>query len=342
MVVFCVVAMTAFIGTAGEGFAKKHHKKDVPAATVPVPGPVITVSSPAEITVPTAAPPRQLLAEATCPAGTELVGGGFDRGAPDQTFSDDPHIIVSRRTGLSTWMVTAYTGLDDPTHITAHAYCRANVAPLTEVLLNLVANPSVSGDLGGETTAIVLCPTGMQAIAGGFAGGIMAIFGQVTGSARTLGGAAWRLTIVNSANASAELTAIAYCTPDQVFTGPDVTAKAPVPTGAGGSFQNTSVTAPACPSIPLPLKKHRSKRHHGHKRLAASAKKKHKKKPQQRFLQTQVVGGGFGTGPGLYHFPNISLTDLYDTSLSPSGWTATVSQRGSIAGRLTARAYCMV
>jgi hypothetical protein len=68
----------------------------------------------------------------TCPAGTQLIGGGFE--ATSGTGGTEFVILQANvASSPSTWSVTGINNVPTPKTITAHAYCMAQIKPPTIV-----------------------------------------------------------------------------------------------------------------------------------------------------------------------------------------------------------------
>lgn len=118
---------------------------------------VITVSD----TV--SAPQRVVMtALASCPRGSNVVGGGFF------TAADPQPVIVeaSHRLGQRSWVAKGLRE-DEPGTLTAYAYCRRGAARMKQRTSTV---PIAVGPLGGQEagTARATCPLGRKAVAGGF------------------------------------------------------------------------------------------------------------------------------------------------------------------------------
>jgi hypothetical protein len=150
-------------------------------------------------------------ATAHCPAGTQLLSGGFQRTnftTPGVSYSGvfygGNYITESRAVGTTAWRVSAGTTGRDGGELTAIAYCARDPSlPLTQV------SASVGVDGGEAATATTpSCPSGRALIAGGFSFGDShdALFAQ--GYFTREGG--WSATGYGWFG-SAELTAYGYC-----------------------------------------------------------------------------------------------------------------------------------
>jgi hypothetical protein len=98
-------------------------------------------------------------ATATCPAGTNVVSGGW------QTTAAVIGILESRRVGKRSWRVTASRFTNDlaPSTLTTYAYCDSRAKRLTVKSAELRTNAELA-----PTGAKLRCPRGKRAISGGF------------------------------------------------------------------------------------------------------------------------------------------------------------------------------
>jgi hypothetical protein len=159
------------------------------AATKTVPLPALQVAS----------------ATATCPAGTVVVGGGYNSAASAQHIE-----LVGRlqRSSSTQWVVTMINIMPKATTLTAIAYCSAGSAPK-----QVTKAVSLAPHKGG--TARASCPKGTTLAFGGVLGdefqagtkfGAVAPFSW-TASTTTQ----WVVTGYNAGNVAGKLTALAYC-----------------------------------------------------------------------------------------------------------------------------------
>jgi len=144
---------------------------------------------------------------ATCPAGTVVVGGGYNSAAIPMHAE---YVQRLERVGLTQWRVTMINvGL--PTTMTAYAFCSGGVAPKLAS-----ATVKVPGD-GVNTTAQVSCPKGTALVGGGFVengtGGLDVVPQRLTAASTTQWVVAGYGVFVylNGNSHAATLTALAYC-----------------------------------------------------------------------------------------------------------------------------------
>jgi hypothetical protein len=144
------VAMLAFAGSAD---AKKHKKKKV--------APIVTATA----TVSTGAQYAPVSATATCPAGTNAVGGGFSTPplppSPNNAFAS----FGSHKVGSTQWTANGVgLGTGSPIPVTVYAYCRKG-APVTTPVVTTISLPVFAG---AATVANASCPVGQVLMSGGF------------------------------------------------------------------------------------------------------------------------------------------------------------------------------
>ena len=169
-------------------------------------------------------------ATATCPAGTNVVSGGW------RTTAGVIGIRESRRTGVRSWRVTAYRFTNDlsPSTLTVYAYCDARAERLT------VKSGELTTDAEQSPSGVRLrCPSGTRAVSGGFRVGSPAfptgaIIASFRGSQRT-----WR-TKWQPLTDNLSGQALTYCGEARR------TRKRAATKPAGGDFRVT-VRSPRCP-----------------------------------------------------------------------------------------------
>jgi hypothetical protein len=265
-------------------------KKKKPRASL---GPVVTVTSTGPI-VPTGSASS---ATATCPAGTQAVGGGYT-----STFNaaNKSAIFESYRSAGNTWTASAVVGVGSG-GVSAFGYCRKSNRPI----LDVPASASLSG--GGPPVPArpsATCPPGTRLISGGFQSTRIATsvgfpFDNFSPSAGT-----WAIRMFNSSNMGPlTVTAHAYCIAG--LRAPTlVSATLSAPTPSNGTL---TVITRSCPA----QKPNKPK----------NGKKKPKKLKPQR-----LSAGGFST-------PISSVggtTPIFnETTLDIAGWRALATNTGS-------------
>jgi len=144
-------------------------------------------------------------ATATCPAGTIVVGGGFNAGA-----SSDHQELVLRLDALSSrqWIVTVLNIASASTTLTSLAYCATRVAPVEHATtVNLSAHKGA--------TARVSCPKGTSIVFGGLLANSPVVGHKAARIAPFSWTAAsttqWVVTAYNAGDASGSVDAFAYC-----------------------------------------------------------------------------------------------------------------------------------
>jgi hypothetical protein len=95
----------------------------------------------------------------TCPAGTRLIGGGFQGSVP---AANDAVIApqVNLATSPDTWTVTGVQNQDGTLTLTAHAYCLAKIA--APLILTQTSSGSVA-QFGPLSAATPACPVAKKA-----------------------------------------------------------------------------------------------------------------------------------------------------------------------------------
>jgi hypothetical protein len=142
---------------------------------------------------------------ATCPAGTVVVGGGYNSGA---SIQHQEVVIAMEALSPTQWVVAMGNISRSASTVTAIAYCAKGVTP-TQV----VATVKVAGNKGG--TARVNCPSGTSIVFGGvlasFGGAGNKITALVPFSWTAASNRQWVVTAFNLGNTAGNLDAFAYC-----------------------------------------------------------------------------------------------------------------------------------
>jgi hypothetical protein len=192
--------------------------------------------------------------EAKCPRGTRATGGGFKQTPP--SVAKLGVVFESRKIGQRTWRSSVQLADTGPAtgrvRVRSFAYCRAG-APRTTAHSKALTL-TTANQIGAATAT---CPSGKDALAGGFATSPPGISGtagtrnQITGSARK-GKSAWKVQAVTGPFGAAGHTAYVYCRargPDSVRAGK---GKVRNPAGATKFNKGTARSAP-CPGKQKPL-----------------------------------------------------------------------------------------
>lgn len=246
--------------TPATALAKKKHKK------VPKLGGVVTM----RVTGNTAATQgAESTATATCPAGKQAVGGGFQ-----SPLHNNSAVIVhsSYRSGANAWTVAGQVA-EGAGAVTAEVFCRnASAGPVTDVTASTTLSSS-----GEIKTLTASCRAGTRLIGGGFQSAVppagdAVVFPQVN---QTNSPNAWTVTGVENQDGLITLTAHAYCM--SKIAAPVLLLSQTDP-GNGGIFAAATAVTPSCP---IPKKPKKGKKH-----------KKRKKRPRKL-----LSGGGFSASP---------------------------------------------
>lgn len=151
---------------------------------------------------------QPVTATATCPKGTQVVGGGYTTGVP-QMATRWINVHESQRAGATAWRVSGVEVFGGANTLTAYAYCQAK-APRIKARSATVAMPGVANSSG---VVQANCPKGMKAIAGGFATAA-ATPTEMSLVSRSIaaGGSRWVVDATQlSGSSTPALTAQVYC-----------------------------------------------------------------------------------------------------------------------------------
>jgi hypothetical protein len=273
-----IVACLLLAVSVAPAEAKKKKRK-------PPLGPVVTATA----TGNTVTSVGQLTAAtASCPAGTQALGGGFS--APF-TSSAGIAVIDSFRSGPQTWTVSGISQIAGSAAATAFAYCRRSAKQLADV----TGTGVVPSGLQMTGSASATCPSGAQLVGGGFQstrGPTPAAYAFPATNIGT-GPSTWSVIAINNTMGAQTITAHAYCISGiraAAFLSTTVS-----PTTA--FFGSASATSPACPKPKKPKKG------------------KRKKKPRKL-----LTAGGFSSP----FSPQTGLVPRYtDSHIGVGGWLAT-------------------
>jgi hypothetical protein len=241
-------------------------------------------------------------ATATCPGGTQAVGGGWT--APF-AGTGAAAVFESYRSAPGAWTVSGVIGVGTA-NVTAYGYCRKVKGSITDS----TATSSIAAGTGNQGTASAVCPGAGRLIGGGFQSTRVNTSVGAPQDLYSPSPGVWALRAANSSTMGPlTITAHAYCLaklkPPKLLNA--TTTSAPLPTGG-----TSSVNTGACPK---PKKK---------------KKKKGKKKKPQR-----LSAGGFRTASGLVVWTEsrMSGTGWSATANNATGGTAalTLSAQGICA-----------
>jgi hypothetical protein len=287
-----VAAALAFLVLPTSAPAKKH-KKPVRL------GPVITATATGS-TVSTSE--AESTATATCPGGTQAVGGGF---SVPLTAANKLFVTSSLRTTAGDgWTVIArqQEGSGAPTAI---AYCRRAKPAIIDAAHTDVV-PSGSGQAG---TSAVACPAGSFLVSGGFQieTGPGGSFALPTSSLAIDTSAVWSVQAVNNTAGAHNFTTHAYCMP-----------RIPPPLYLDSSSEHSltmgAVGALSSPACPKPKKPKKGKKKKPAKLPSAGGFAGQATKPIEIFSNTSIgagvwsISGINGTGPtGAVHLTSQAI-----------------------------------
>ena len=232
LVTACVTLLIAPVVEAKQGKTKK--------VTF---GPVITRSALGNTAIALAGQPSS--ATATCPKGTQAVGGGFQL---PSSPGDQMTVEQSFRSSKRAWAVTGIP-LEGSPAATAFAYCRKTNAKIKDV----EATGVIPGTPGGSGAATASCPKGTQIIGGGFESTRGPAAPNVTTTETSIRAAnGWNVQAINNTGPPQTLTAHAYCAKG-------VKRKSVRVTRSQDAQEEALVTSssPACPTAKNPKKTRR-------------------------------------------------------------------------------------
>ena len=303
------VTVIALAG-ASDAIAKKHHKKPKTL------GPVVVATATSAIPP----GPQTAPASAACPAGTNIVGGGFSTTPKTGVGA----ITIESHASGNGWTATALNTSPSAGSVTVEAYCRKNAPALTEVPSTaIVPGATASPPVSGTGTATATCPAGTHAVAGGFKAAVSVtpvLHGALPiSSRRTADAQGWTAAASTGSATPSSVTSYAYCAKESVM---ELASPAASVTGTNTA---QDVVASPCPAVKVKKKAVK----HGRKRV------KKVKRP------TTPVAGGFVGPPPTIVPPSDTDTVLAFASLRAApGWTTTAVQLGNATGTFTTYAYC--
>jgi hypothetical protein len=295
-----IIGMAALMLLPGSALAKKKHKK--PKGL----GPVVTVTAAGNTTTVAG---QVSSATATCPTGTQALGGGFSLpvGAGDGFLS----IRESFRATPSDWKVSA-VNIGGTGAVTAYANCRRTALQVTDT----TGAATVPGAAFAAGTATAVCPSGEKLVGGGFQtlSGPASSDWTLVEENLSRGAGAWTASAVNNSGVQNAVTAHAYCM-SGIRTPTLVSATNSLGVGLYGS---SSSTTPACPRPKKPKKG-----------------KKKPKKPRQL-----LAAGGFSAPPPS---PAAVTPFFTDSRIGSGGWLATAVNANASVGPLsvTSQGVCV-
>jgi hypothetical protein len=93
--------------------------------------------------------PGRGTASATCPAGSQLISGGFQ--TPPLGVNNFATPLANLRSGASTWSTTSVNNSSTPVPLTAYAYCLEGIRPPTVLETSSNGNAPAYGSVSGLT-----------------------------------------------------------------------------------------------------------------------------------------------------------------------------------------------
>jgi hypothetical protein len=156
---------------------------------------------------------EQSSATATCPPGTQAIGGGFSS-APDPELTGSNHFPVffaSYRSSPSSWLSAFTESGNTARTATSYAYCAAGLK-VSETSTGFTVPASSMAGIESKTLASPSCPKGLALLGGGFnstapaSGGPLPIWTK-SGSA----GPTWEVGMYNISTTPDTLSSYGYC-----------------------------------------------------------------------------------------------------------------------------------
>jgi hypothetical protein len=296
--------------------AKKKHKKPK--------SPPVTVVSASQST---STDGQQVTVTATCPSGLIAVGGGVN--APlviaSGGFTDANLIYESRRTGDSGWQVSAARedvgGSGPSLGLTAYVDCRSSALTLKKpagkkataskkkkkqklTVFEVSSSGSAPDVSGTQASATAACPSGTQALGGGFSSSPApqlagpTAFPLFYASYRNTP-TSWLAAFTNNGTTARSVTSYAYCAAKLAVT--ETSGSATLGGSSPGNLQSATATSAGCP-----------------------AKK-------------ALLGGGFNITPPA----DTSAITLLTASFPANGtWQVSGSNLNTVPGSLSSSGYC--
>ena len=255
-----MLLLPLLLGTA-PAVAKKKHKK-------PKSPPVTVVSASGS----TSTDNQQVTVTASCPPGLIAVGGGFL--SPPILVGGSPTdlniVYESRRSGESAWQVSAVredaSGPGPDLALTATVDCRSTRLATKKpsgkkataakkkkkrrlTVTEVSASSQSAASSGSQADATATCPTGTQALGGGFSSSPTP---QLSGSVafpifwtdRRTGPTTWQAALSSSGNVARTVTSFAYCATGLKIA--ETSGSATLP-GSGPAASSAAAVTPLCP-----------------------------------------------------------------------------------------------
>jgi hypothetical protein len=156
---------------------------------------------------------QQSVAAATCPAGTQAIGGGFSS-APEPELTGSNHFPVffaSYRSSPTSWFSGFTESGNTARTVTSYAYCASGLK-LSETNSSLTVPASSMAGIESRTLASPGCPNGLALLGGGFnssapaSGGPFPIWTK-SGPA----GPTWEVSMYNISETPDSLSSFGYC-----------------------------------------------------------------------------------------------------------------------------------
>ena len=161
----------------------------------------------------TAATGEQSSATATCPAGTQAIGGGYSSSPPPHLTGSNtfPVFFANYRSRPTSWLATFTESGNTPRSVTSYAYCAAGLK-LGETSSSFTVPASTMAGIASKTLPSPSCPKGLALLGGGFNSSAPASMGPLpiwtkSGAA----GPTWEIGMYNVSLVQDSLTSFGYC-----------------------------------------------------------------------------------------------------------------------------------
>jgi hypothetical protein len=156
---------------------------------------------------------QQSTATATCPAGTQALGGGFSSApTPDLGSSSSfPIFFANYRASPTSWFSAFTNAGSTPRTTTSYAYCASGLKVSETTAASTVPASSMAG-IQSKTLPAPSCPKGRALLGGGFNSGPPAGAGPLPIWAKSgAAGPSWEVSMYNLSGVADPLTSFGYC-----------------------------------------------------------------------------------------------------------------------------------